>query len=160
MMNESLLPDVKPIPDNYWQLRLKDGTAIDIPPEFVEQVKSLFSKREPIHMKHRTVLYSEIEGYNMIAKRKNDVPLIESAAQAFKEPMYTDDGSVQSRWCKKEVTQSEYQRRFSNLPGYQSLGTSSSGLVVVAFTVPVHLIDVNRVDYCTDDEIRQLTKSN
>lgn len=141
--------------DFYWQLTQKDGTTILIPPEAVERVQHWMSAKEPILLKSAVIPYSEVKGFEATSKAYSNVPLLEEAAAAFKEPIFTEDGSMQARWVKKAVTQREYQNYFSKIPSYHKLDEDGAR-VWVAFLIAVHDIDHTRVDNCTDAESERL----
>lgn len=139
----------------YWTLTLKDGTTLAIPPSAVSVVKRKLEAREPVNTTNQVILYSEIKGFEKSSRRYTAVPLLEEVAQAFREPMVTDDNAIKARWVKKEVTTSEYEKYYSKNGAYRKLG-GDSGLVMIAFVVPTHLIDTNRMDYVTKEEERKL----
>jgi hypothetical protein len=91
----------------------------------------------------------------MTSKAFGHQPLLEAAAQAFDEPLINDDGSMICRWVKKQVTNREYNKHYAAVPAYRKL-TEQNGLVTVAFFLPIHEADLDKVDYCEDSEVRKL----
>lgn len=144
--------------DYYWEIIQHDGTRTEIPPESVEVVKRRWNNHEPIHTTDESIPASQIKTFRKTAKPFNAQPLLDAAAQAFDEPVLNPNGSIVYKWVKKPVAQNEYAKHFSHLPAYRKLA-NDSGLVVVAFKLPVHAIDVNKVENCTDEEVLQLNKS-
>lgn len=142
----------------YWDLTLKDGRVVPIPPNAVATVRRKMTAKDPISTTDGVIPFSEIKGFDRTSRRKIEVPLLEEAAAAFNEPLFNDDKEVKARWVKKEVTALEYARFYGPSPGYRRLGTDPSGLVWVAFVLPVHKIDQSRVSICTPGEIKELTK--
>lgn len=141
----------------YWELICRDDTRYEIPPEAVEVVKRRMANKDAINLSSATIPYSEIKQFRVTDKRYAQQPLLEAAAHAFNEPMYNQDGSVIAKWVKKNVPQREYNKHYSHIQAYRRLGDTGS-MVTVAFFLPVHDIDTNKVDYCTDDEIATLTR--
>lgn len=143
--------------DYYWELTLKDGSVLPIPPEGVPIVQRKMVAREPIRTTSRIVPFSEIKGFDKTSRRKTEQKLLEDASRAFNEPMFNEDGDILARWVKREVTQGEYDRYYAKSPSYQRL-RNEDGMVVIAFAVPIHQINFNRVSYCTPDEERLLNR--
>lgn len=148
-----------PSEDFYWDLTLKDGQVIPIPPAGVGVVRRKMELKEPISTSNGVIPFSEIKSYNKTSRRKIDVPLLEEAAAAFGEPLYNDEGDMKARWVKKEVTVQEYGSFYGKSPGYRRLEADGNGMVWVAWAQPVHRIDTSRMSYCTEDEIIKLTKT-
>jgi hypothetical protein len=145
----------------YWELVLKDGTRYEIPPSAVETVRDRMGAREPVNLKSAVIPYSEIGAFRKTNKAVSTQPLLEEAAQAFRQPITTEiemngklyDG-VEARWVKKEVTSREWSRFYAP-SGYRQLD-ESGGMVTVAFRLPTHLIDQRLLMYCTAQEVAQL----
>lgn len=147
----------------YWELILKDGDVIEIPPAGAPVVQKRMGNKDPINLRTRTIPFSEIKAFQQTSKPFGQ-PLLEAAAQAFDEPMeFEVDGLLgketvlEGKWVKKRVTNSEYTNHYSKIPAYRSLG-SEGGMAVVAFMLPIHQIDLSEQSYCTDDEVKKLTK--
>lgn len=144
----------EPEGDYYWDLTLKDGRVIPIPPRGVPVVKRRMEQREPINTTTMSIPFSEIKGFEQTSRRFTDLPLLEQAAIAFGEPVYSEDGAIKVQWVKKQVTQSEYNKYYSK-GNYQKLGNEDN-MVVVAFLLPVHKINLHKVQYCTPVDIQSL----
>lgn len=139
----------------YWEIVLKDGTTVDVVPSAVATVRSRWDEKKPIHFEHFSVNPYDIDDFRETSKPHGQ-PLIEAAAQAFNEEMVNPDGSVVVRWVKKHVTTAE-ANRLLQIPSYRKI-QDDRGMVVVAFRVPVHEIDTQKVSYCTAEEEAQLTR--
>lgn len=139
----------------YWELITKDDSHYDIPPQAVEVVKRRMDNHDPINLSTASIPYSEIKNFR-ITSRQYGQPLLEAAARAFNEPMLNEDGSMVVRWVKKTVPQREYAKHYSHVPSYRSLD-SDGNMVTIAFRLAIHEIDVNKVTYCTDDELITLS---
>lgn len=150
----------------YWELVQRDGTKLMIPPKFVKYVQDKMAAKEPIRTSTSIVPFSEIQAFRQSSKRERDERLIEDVAQAFGDPIITKrefpdgtaDEAVATKWVKKEVSQNEWERYYSG-NGYRKLD-SEQGVVMVAFRVPTHLVDTSKVEYCTSEEIVNLTRSS
>ena len=140
----------------YWDLTLRDGTVVEIPPAGVDVVKRRMASGQTINTKTMSIPPNEIKSFRQTERIHTEQPLLEAAAAAFDSPVYNEDGDIKVRWVKKSVPADRYNRFYSASPGYRKLG-NDNGMVVVAFRLPVHQIDINKVSYCSDDEIRQLT---
>lgn len=149
----------------YWELILKDGDIIEVSPPAVPVIQKRISNKDPVNLRTRVIPFSEIKEFRLTSKPFGQQPLLEAAAQAFNEPMYFEmetpygytEQVMEAKWVKKRVTQQEYTTYYGKSPGYQKVG-DDNGLVWVGFRLPVHDIDVNRVDYCSPEEEKRLTK--
>lgn len=143
----------------YWELTLRDGSKISIPPEGVEVVKRRWDNGQPIHTSRQVIPPGQIVGFEKTARRKTDVPLIEAAAHAFNEPMFANypngEEYVVSKWVKMPVTPKEWEKYYS--PHHYKRLPDDGGMVMVAFLQPVHQINPQKVSYCTEEEERTLT---
>lgn len=135
----------------YWELLTKEGVSIYIPPESVAKVNKHMADGTPIVTRSMTVPVDQVKAFRVTNKLYSSQPLLDAAAQAFKEPVYNDDGSIVCRWVKKSVTSREYATHFSKIPSYHKLSDNGAH-VWVAMLSPVHDIDLNRVEYCTEEE--------
>lgn len=139
----------------YWQILLYDGSTIDIPPDAVETVRRKWKNKEPIDLNHRSIPSGQIKDFSQSDKIYSQQPLLEAASQAFNEPVINPDESIASRWVKKAVTGPKWDKHYSAHPAYRRLG-EENGMVMVAFRLPIHAIDVNKTPYCTEQEVEQL----
>ena len=140
-----------------WELVQHDGTTIDIPPSAVDVVKRRMESGEPINTSAMVIPANQIKAFRITERRYGQQPLLEAAAQAFNEPMYTDDGAILAKWVKKPVPQRDYAKLYSAVPAYRKLATDG-GMVVVAFILPIHEIDLDKVQECTESEVESLTR--
>lgn len=148
----------------YWELVQFDGTVTPIPPTAVKMVKRRWDNGDPIHTSAGSVPASTIKSFRQTDKLFNSQPLIEDVARAFNEPIIEkrvgangiEEEVVIVRWVKKNVTQDRYNRYYSNIPGYKSLG-EENGMVVMAFRQPIHQINHELQQECTESEVEKLT---
>lgn len=145
----------------YWNLTLKDGRVVAIPPKGVPVVQRKMAAREPIVTTDSTIPFSEIKGFDKTSRVYGQQSLLpEEVAQAFDEPIFTKDADgndmVKARWVKKQVTTQEYAKQYAK--SYRRLESDEGGMIWVAFALPVHQINLQRVSYCTPEEVRQLQK--
>lgn len=144
------------MPEYYWELVRRDGTTVDIPPNAVETVQRRWDSKQPIHTTNGSIPYGDIQDFRKTSKLYGQRMLAEQAAQAFDEAIFTEDGSVQARWVKKEVSPHEYQKHYSAIPSYHRLADENE-MVWVAFKLAVHDVDLARLQYCTQQEVNKLT---
>lgn len=150
--------------DYYWELLLRDGTKIPIPPKYVDMVRRKMVAKDPIPTSRKVIPFAQIESFDKTSRRQTDTKLLEDVAQAFGEPMArtrefsdgTADEAVAIRWVKKQVTQREWGKYYSP-HGYRRIN-ESGGITVVAWKQPIHQFDATRMEYCTPDEVIMLTK--
>lgn len=147
-----------PSKDNnyYWRLELRDGRIIDIPPRYVETVKRKMDSRQPIHTSDGSIPFAQVVSFNRSSKEFTDRTLMEGVAQAFNEPLVTDDNSVKAKWAKKRMTRSEYEKQAKGTT-YRRIGEEEN-FIIVAFVIPTHRFDKSYMMECTDDEIRLLER--
>jgi hypothetical protein len=139
----------------YWTLKLKDETEIRIPPHQVEVVKKQIRSRGTISTKLREILFSEVESFQASEERYSpNQSMINAVSQAFNEPIYTEDGSIEAHWVKKPVPRQKWDKFYAP-SGYKMLEESGAS-IMIAFVVPTHLIDTSRVQYCTKEELEKL----
>lgn len=141
--------------NHYWQITLRDGQKIQVPPEAVEIVKRRWEANQPIKTSKQIIPIHQIVAFEKTSRTKAEVPLVEAAAQAFKEEMLNEDGSVICRWVKMQVTSKEWEKHYS--PHHYKRLADEDGMVVVAWFQPAHLFNSERTSYCTDEEIKSLT---
>lgn len=140
--------------DYMWELITFEGTRFEIPPDAVDMVKRKMGNREPINTRNETIPSNQIKTFRKTDKPHSPQLLIEDVARAFDEPMLTEDGSIQTKWVKKAVTQERWNRHYSHHP-YKKL-REENGMLLIAFKLPVHLINQSLTPYCTDDELNIL----
>lgn len=143
--------------DYYWQLTLKDGTTVDIPPKSVEAVQALIKAGKPIHTKSAVIPANFVSIFRQTSNPYGNTKLIDDVARVFNEQELNEDGSIVSRWVKKEVTHEQYQRYYSQILGYKKL-EDKDNMAVVAFMLPIHTIDLAKVSYCTPYEEESLER--
>lgn len=148
----------------YWELVLKDGTKYEIPPKAVELVRKKMTAKEPINMRSAVIPFSEVKDFRQTEKRADLPPLIDDVARAFNEPQYTERvehgikyTGVKAAWVKKRVTQERWNNYYSKTMD-KRIG-EEDGMVVIAFVLPIHSIDFNEVQYCTQEEVEKLDKT-
>ena len=137
----------------YWELVQHDGTTLDVPPDLVATIKSRMEQKLVINTTSMAIPANQIKYFRKTSKVYTDQPLIESASQAFREPLLNEDGSIQAKWVKKPYTQREWAKLGS--PGYRRL-PDEDGMVIGAFKQPIHQIDVAECTTLTEDEISKV----
>lgn len=142
--------------DFYWELVQHDGTRLEVPPTHVDEIKKRMDSGSIIHTNSMSIPINQIKYLRQTERLYNPRPMLEAAAQAFKEPLYAENGSIKARWVKKDVPQRVYNKKYDAIPAYRKLG-SGSGMVTVAFKLPIHQIDHNILQECTDEEVKSLT---
>lgn len=142
--------------DYYWILEQRDGTKNYIPPEAVPIVKRRWENKLPINLDVGSIAPSQIVKFEKSDRPFTDQQLLEDVAQAFKEPIYNDDDSIQTTWVKTNVTRAKWDKHFSSIPGYRKLG-DTGGLITIAFRVATHEVNRETTTPCTNDEIERLT---
>lgn len=142
--------------DVYWELVLKDGRTIQIKPASVAAVRQRWQANQVINFQSESINPYDVKTLRATSRVYSEVPLIEAAAAAFDEPIIGDTGEVAGRWVKKEVSPSDYANHYGKIPAYRRLSSDSSGMVTVAFVLPIHEIKGDQLAYCTDDEIKSL----
>lgn len=143
----------------YWELRYgdwKDLKRIIIPPSAVDTVKRRWDNGEPIHTTTGSIPANQIKEFEITDKLFNPQPLIEDVARVFNEPVLTEDGSVVARWVKRPVTRQKWEKYYSISQGYRYLD-DQNGMVMMAFSLPVHQIDLHNTTYCSQEELIRLT---
>lgn len=148
----------------YWELVLRDGTQIEVPPTAVQVIQRRMGNKEAINLRTRSVPYSEIKDFRQTDKSYGAVPLIDEAARAFKEPIYTETEEhgikyvgVKATWVKRRVTQERWQNYYSKQMNRKL--SEEGGMVLMAYVLPIHSIDLNEVQYCTPEEIAKLDRN-
>lgn len=139
----------------YWELIQHDGTRLEIPPEAVDTIKRRMANGDPINTRSMVIPVNQIKHFRQTDKPFGTQNLLEDASRAFGEPMLNKDGSIVARWVKKTVTQNKWEKFYAP-SGYRKLA-EDGGMIVIAFRLPVHEIDVNMTPYCSDEEVQQLT---
>lgn len=141
----------------YWEIVEFDGTVTQIPPEAHDVIQRRWDNNQAIHTTNHSIPANQIKKFRITDKPYGEQPLLEAAAQAFRQPVYHEDAVV-ARWVKRSVPQQMYNRRYAGIPAYRSLG-ENNGMIMMAFRVPVHLIDVAQQTECTEDEVHKLDKN-
>lgn len=145
---------------HYWELTLRDGQKIQIPPQYVEGVQRRWEAGEVIKTSRQMVAANQIVSFEKTAKRKIDVKLIEDASMAFHEPLEgeteTGEPTIKARWVKMAVTAKQWGNYYSP-NGYKQVAKDGD-MVIVAFRQPVHQINLQVVDYCSDEDIKNMGK--
>lgn len=133
----------------------KSGEIIKVRSEHVDYVKSKLKESNGVINRKNG---DPIRVYDVVSftPEQPKTDLAEEAAKAFHEPMIKEE-SVICKWVKQEVAAAKYASWYSKSPGYRLLYGNGS-YMTVAFRLPVHVIDKDRVSECTSQEIEQLTK--
>lgn len=137
----------------YWEIVERDGAVTKIPPQHREIVQKRWDEGQPIVTLTHTIPSHQIVKFRMTSERYGEQPLLDAAARAFNEPII-NNGGVRSKWVKKIVSQ---QSELLKIPSYRVIGREN-GMVVIAFKMPVHLIDLQKVEECNVSDIALLTR--
>lgn len=139
----------------YWKENPKDPTKLEVPPSGVEVIKRRWDNGQPIHTaKSGSIPANHISSFTPTGKIFSTQPLLDTASQAFNEPQINDDGSIRCKWVKKHVTSDKWNKHYSHT-GYRKLG-EESGMVIVAFKQPIHQVNPELVEFCSDEEVHTL----
>jgi hypothetical protein len=148
----------------YWELVQFDGTRLEIPPQAVATVRQKLEAGEPISTRSMVIPSNQVKSFRKTDKPYTDQKLIEEAAQAFKEPIYTEVEyagmkytAVKARWVKQKVTQRKWDSWYAP-SSYKRIGDAEDGMVTIAYVLPVHSIDLTQVQYCTPEEVAKLER--
>lgn len=144
---------------NYWVIELytPKGELIKVKPANVLLVqKKIDSQTGSIITPARSILIKNIADFRETDELYQDQQLLEDSKRAFGEPTYTTNG-IKSRVVKVHMSRRIWEREKSQIPGYHLL-ESLDNHVVVAITVPIHLIDDERMFDLTPDEEMRLAK--
>lgn len=141
----------------YWELLTKDGSSIIIPPQSVSKVNKHMAEGTAIVTKAMTIPADQVKSFHVSNRLYSSQPLLDAAAQAFKEPIFNEDGSMVAVWVKKPVTNREYASHYSKIPSYRKLSDDGSHVWIALF-LPVHDVDLDKVQYCTEEETTKLER--
>lgn len=141
----------------FWELGTQDDSTYQIPPEAVDKVKAWMATKDAVLLKSAVIPYAQIKYFRPTSRAYSSVPLIEAAAQAFKEPIVRGDSAVDAKWVKKAVTQREYNTYYSKIPSYYKLAEDSVG-IWVCFLLATHDINPGLLQECTPDEAATLNQ--
>lgn len=111
----------------------------------------------PINTKTMSIPAHQIKSFRICEKPYTSTPLLEEVAGVFKEAMHNDDGSMIYRWVKKGVTQDKWNKYYSPNVAYKKIGDENN-MVIIAFKLPVHLINASVTPYCTEQEVNIINK--
>lgn len=147
---------------NYWELTLWDKQTVRVKPDNVGFVKDKLAKGEGhIITSTRTIAVKDIKAFEetevpeTVAQLPTGSSILEQAAQAFKEPVITDDGAVATRAVKKLVPQKKWDTFYAYNQNYRKL-SEEDGKVLVGFYLPVEQINPYTVEPCTPEEIERM----
>lgn len=140
----------------YWHIELYSGEIIKVKPDpqKITAIQTLIAKQEgAITTPTRSIVIKAIKDFRLSDEPYTDQKLLEDVAQAFREPLYTED-AISSRWVKKSVPRRRWDTHYSKIPSYRLL-EDNYGTVTIAFILPVHAINLSLVQYVNAaEEIR------
>lgn len=142
----------------YWIIETWDKEFIKVKPENVELIQGKIDRKENIRTPDQTIIASNIKDFRISAERYIDQKLLQDVAHAFNEPEYNPDGSIICKWVKKAIPRREYNKSYAAIPSYHILDDADSH-VWVAFRLPVHQIDYQKVYDCTTEESERMQKT-
>lgn len=139
----------------YWEIKTYDGMSIEIPPESVDIVKNWLSKGSPIKTTRAIIPANQVKSFSQTDKPYRGRLITETVSQIFNTPEYDEAGGILCRWVKKPVTKDKWDKYYSPI-GYKRIG-EESGMTIIAFLLPVHLINPENVEYLTTEEIAKVS---
>jgi len=99
-------------------------------------------------MANRSINVKDIKGFEQSDIVVSDQKLLEESSEAFGTPIITTLGdgteAVSGTWVKKNVKRSRFDKYFKNHPSYIPIKENENS-ITVAFVVPTHLVDLERV---------------
>ena len=148
--------------ETYWDLTMKDGTVIPVKPQHVLEIKRQMRESKHLITSDWTKNVSDIKSFEKTSRLVRPLnalqggaeDLEEGAAKAFHTPVY-DNEAVRAKWVKRQVSRREWIATYSKIPAYRELDGGGS-FVIMAYRLPVHLIDDTKVSYLTNMEIDKL----
>lgn len=149
----------------YWHIELWDGTIIKVRPieSTIKAIQAQMSKGDgSIVTETQTIVVKNIKDFRLSDEFYQDQKLLEDSRQAFgikSQQKLTPDGDMIATWVKKGVPHRKYESFYRHNYAYRFIGEDSV-LVYIGFRVPVHLIDYDKVQDMTDDELIKLNLQN
>lgn len=140
--------------DYYWLLQTRDGEHHYIPPTAVENIKGKLAQNQPIQLRTAVVPANQVTKFALSDRMYGRQLLTDEVAAVFHEPQYNKDGSVVCRWVKRRVTSNKWDKHYSH-HRYYRLGEENN-MVLMAMFLPIHQINLEEVQYCTESEVRKL----
>lgn len=148
--------------NNYWHIELYSGEIIKVKPDAnnVSMIQNKIAKQAgAITTPTRSIVIKDIKDFRLSDEPVIDQKLLEDVSQAFNEPVYTPEGAVAAKWVKKSIPKRRWHSFFEYIPAYRLLREDDM-FAVVAFRVPTHLIDHQRVQELSPDELRMVVNTN
>lgn len=145
------------LPLYYWILEKWDGEKVKVKPSSANEVQNIITSGTGfIRTATRTINVKDVKSFDQSDIPYSDQKLLESASRAFNSELYTEiDGEtfIQAKWVKKFVPNKQWENYYKKHPHYHFLEESDQG-VMVAFIVPTHQIDHQRVTELTAWEVK------
>jgi len=146
----------------YWIIETWDKEKIRIKPEYATAVQDKIATGEGfIRMANRSINVKDIKGFEQSDIVVSDQKLLEESSEAFGTPIITTLGdgteAVSGTWVKKNVKRSRFDKYFKNHPSYIPIKENENS-ITVAFVVPTHLVDLERVTKMDPYEIEKLRR--
>lgn len=129
--------------------------AVEIPPDNVEIVKKMITDKQPIKTRTAVIPANQVKSFRQTDKPYRGKLITETVSQIFNTPEYDEAGGILSRWVKKPVTRDKWDKYYAPL-GYKRLG-EESGMTMIAFLLPIHLVNPENVEYLTTEEINKVS---
>jgi len=146
----------------YWIIETWEKDTIRVKPQYANAVQDKIASGEGfIRMPNRSINVKDIKSFEQSDIIVSDRKLLTEASEALSIPVVTQlqngDETVSATWVKKNVKQSRYDKYYRNHPSYIPIADNGTS-VTVAFVVPSHLVDPERVTKMTPEEISRLRK--
>lgn len=145
---------------NYWHLELYSGEIIKVKPETdtIQTIQRLIASQQgAITTPTRSIVIKDVRDFRLSDELYTDQKLLEDANTAVNQPTLTESGAIKARWVKKSVPARRWYSFFRFNPVYKLLDEAHDS-VTLAFVLPVHLIDHNRVQELSPNDEIQLSK--
>lgn len=146
--------------DYYWHIETWEKEIIKVKPDIekIKYIQELLAKGEGmITTPVRSINVKSIKDFRQSDEAYIDQKLLEASNTAFNEYTLNSDGSVSCRYVKKSVPQRMWDKYYKFHTAYRMLEMFDNH-VIVAFILPVHLIDRERVQELSPDDERRLSK--
>lgn len=143
----------------YWHIELYSGEIVKVKPDAtkIQYIQKLIGQQSgAITTPTRSIVVKDIKDFRLSDEPYTDQKLIEDAAQAFKEPIITEE-SIACKWVKKSIPRRRWDTYYRSIPSYHLL-YDNEAYVVMAFVMPIHQIDHAVLQELSLDEENRMAK--